>query len=444
MREHVLRIADSDIPTRTQAFACHLLERLAADLCADVEGQGLPGSEQVKTMLREKIALYSREVCQEKPVLENLRRLQSELQSAIDRKDQFLAHILKESADAIITVNADHRIVLWNKGAETIFGFREEEIVDQPIARLVPASRQYELRQIEEQTRHLGAVNNRLSQWLTRQGKSIQIILTSTAIRDDGGDYTGSSFVIKDVTRQREMEEAVRQAEHFSAIGRLAAGLAHEIKNPLAGIQGAIEVIQDASDDKPQQKVLAEVLHEVGRIDKIVRDLLNYAKPKTPELKPLQLGPVVRHLIGLLRESSGRDVKFRILGKKAHREVTVRGDQGYLEQVLMNLLLNSIEAVNYRGTVTIRFDADPEALIVRVEDNGPGVPIGLQGKIFDPFFTTKQTGTGLGLATCRRIVHEHGGTLTLDTEVSKGAAFVLRLPRQESKADEKQNDSRRG
>jgi len=390
----------------------------------DPEAQG-----PVKEAIREVVARYSSVVCQEKPEVESLRRLQTELQSAIDRNEQFLAHILKDSADAIITVDPKGRIIIWNKGAESIFGYREEDIVGHYIQRLLPPSREYELRQIEEQTRRVGAVNSRLTQWRNREGKTIQVLLTSTAIKDAAGAYAGSSLVVKDVTRQREMEELVRQAEHFSSIGRLAAGLAHEIKNPLAGIQGAIEVIKDRTSGELENEILSEVLCEVGRIDKIVRDLLNYAKPKTPELKPLCLEPLVRHVIGLLKESGGKDVRFVVDGKPGARQAQVKGDGNYLEQVLMNLLLNSLEAMNRRGTIRVSFKEDEDTLQVRVHDSGPGVPIGMQGKIFDPFFTTKQTGTGLGLSICQRIMHEHGGSLTLDTDVRKGAVFVMKLPR---------------
>jgi PAS domain S-box-containing protein len=417
-----------------QEATCHLLDRLTRDLATKVESLGLPFSQEIHAAIGDVIGRYSSFLCQEKPQLESLRRFQTELQSAIDRKEQFLAHILKDSADAIFTVDADDRIVIWNKGAEAIFGFREEEIVGQRINRLLPSSREYELRQIKDQTRRFGAVNNRLTQWRTREGKSIQVILTCTAIRGKER-YAGSSFVIKDVTRQRDLEEVVRQAEHFSSIGRLAAGLAHEIKNPLAGIQGAIEVIRDRSASEFEQDVLSQVLSEVGRIDKIVRDLLNYAKPKNPELKPVSLEPIIRRLITLLQESGGRDVDFVIKGKSADRKTQVLGDENYLEQVFMNLLLNSLEAMGGKGTVTLSFQAEPHMLTVRIHDSGPGVPIGYQSRIFDPFFTTKQSGTGLGLATCRRILLEHGGTVSLDPDTKEGAAFVVKLPRDDS--DEK-------
>ncbi|RPJ58526.1 MAG: PAS domain S-box protein [Acidobacteria bacterium] len=429
MNSRVIKLETLPVSREAEEATCHLLDRLESDLRNQVQRLNLESREPVEQIIREVVARYSRVVCQEKPEVESLRRLQTELQSAIDRNEQFLAHILKDSADAIITVDAKGRIIIWNKGAEAIFGFREDEIVGHHIQRLLPPGREYELRQIEEQTRRLGAVNSRLTQWRTRDGKTIQVILTSTAIKDGAGSYAGSSLVVKDVTRQREMEDLVRQAEHFSSIGRLAAGLAHEIKNPLAGIQGAIEVIKDRTTGELETDILSEVLCEVGRIDKIVRDLLNYAKPKTAELRPLQLEPLVRHVIGLLKESGGKDVRFVVEGKPAARNALVKGDGNYLEQVFMNLLLNSLEAMNRQGTIRVGFKEDQDTVQVRIQDSGPGVPLGVQGKIFDPFFTTKQSGTGLGLSICQRITHEHGGSLALDPDVKKGAAFIMKLPR---------------
>ncbi len=417
------------ISTGNPEEPCHLLDRLGRELKARLAELNLAEDSPVHKALEDVVDRYANSVCKEKPELNTLRRLQSKLQSDIERKEQFLSHILKDSADAIITVDPEDEIAIWNKGAEAIFGYSEEEIVGQPLSRLLPPSREYELRQIKEMTRRFGVVNNRLTQWRTREGKSIQEILTSTAIRDVRNRYTGSSFVIKDVTRQREVEEVVRQAEHFSSIGRLAAGLAHEIKNPLAGIQGAIEVIRDRLDGAFEQDVLSEVLSEVGRIDKIVRELLNYAKPKTPELKPVCLEVIVRHLINLLQESGKRDTDFVVEGTADDRQMQVMGDENYLEQVLMNLLLNAVEAMDGQGVVRVVFQSDAEKVSVRIQDNGPGIPIGLESKIFDPFFTTKQSGTGLGLATCRRILHEHGGTLALDPDSRQGATFILRLPR---------------
>jgi PAS domain S-box-containing protein len=421
-------LASAAIETSLPEVDCDLLYQLKLDLVSRIRAAGFSEVEAVAQIADELVTSYSREICRERLRLQDLRHLHSELQSAVYRKEQFIAHILEESADAILTVDSDQAVVIWNRGAEAIFGFRQEEIVGKPITLLVPVSRRDELLQIETETRRCGAVNNRIAQWLTKEGNPLQVILTSTAIRGGSGNYLGSSFVIKDVTRQREMEEGVRQAEHIASIGQLATGLAHEIKNPLAGIQGAIDVIKEHSSIEFERSILSEVSSQVRRIDRIVRDLLNYAKPKTPELKSLCLATLLTGLIHLLQESSGREVHFALEREQEEAEAKVLGDQSSLEQVFINLLLNSIEATNGRGEIRICLRSDLNTLTVSIEDSGPGVPIALHNRIFDPFFTTKKSGTGLGLAIARRIIHEHGGTLALDPDVEQGAAFVLKLP----------------
>lgn len=188
-------------------------------------------------------------------------------------------------------------------------------------------------------------------------------------------------------------------------------------------------MIQDHAREPFEQNILSDVLREVARIDKIVRNLLDYAKPKTPELRQLQIETLVQRVISLLKGSARGKVTFSLNGKKVDRQAAVLADSSYLEQVFVNLFLNGIEAMEGKGKIAVAFKADAETVTVSVADTGPGVPIGLYDKIFDPFFTTKKYGTGLGLATCRRIVHEHGGTLWLDGDAATGAVFVLKLPK---------------
>lgn len=413
------------------------MQRLERDLVSQMRGLESPDSEQVEQTITRLVSHYSNEVCEEIPKVSRLRQLQSQLQSTIDQKEQFLAHVLEESADAIMTVDTKRRIVIWNQGAELIFGYRRDEIVGASLERLVPSSRRRELDQIERRTRLRGAVKNRFTRWVTKEGKSLHILLTSTAILSSQGEFAGSSFVIKDFTRQKEMEEAVQHAEQFASLGQLAAGLAHEIKNPLAGIQGAIEVIRERIEDQSQRQILSQVLAEVTRIDKTVHGLLNYAKPKPPQLSPIALMEPLQRMISLLKESSGADVLFLVEGSEAARRTRIRGDGSCLDQVLLNLLLNALEAMDYKGRIRIRLESDADFLVLRVEDSGPGVPMGLRKAIFDPFFTNKPKGTGLGLAICRRIASEHGGTVSLDSEFKQGAAFVLRLPKLGSRASRK-------
>jgi two-component system sporulation sensor kinase A len=353
------------------------------------------------------------------------------LEATIRQKDQFLASILRNSADAILTLDPQERITSWNKGAETIFGYTEQEILGQSLEVLIPRRlrEQRELEKISEITRIAGYLPNYQTQRLTKDGQVIDVLFTRTAIKDYQGNLVGFSSVLKDVTEQKLMERHLVQTERVSAIGELAAGLAHEIKNPLAGIKGAIEIIRDGlAEENPHRTILGEVLSEVNRIDRSVINLLSYSKPKKPNLVKTDLAELIGDVISLLRKVA--DPKGILLNLEHSKEIpAVTGDEHDLKQLFMNLLLNSIEAIQDKGQVWTRIKVMSDSkLRVEVSDNGPGIPADQLSKIFQPFYTTKKQGTGLGLATCKRIVMDHGGEIGVKSELGKGTSFFVQLP----------------
>jgi signal transduction histidine kinase len=240
----------------------------------------------------------------------------------------------------------------------------------------------------------------------------------------------GSSTVLKDVTSYRSLERQLADAEHLATLGELSAGLAHEIKNPLAGIKGAIDVIRDSlSHQDAHREILGDVLHEVTRIDRIVRDLLNYAKPKPPSLSDINLPEMAQRIAAMARKSSKDEAHtIQILASTEIPRFT--GDETQLEQVLLNLLLNALNATPSGGQIRVRLSYDSETYCVRleVEDNGRGIPEEVRRRVFQPFFTTRTDGTGLGLATCLKNVQYHGGAIELRSEAGKGTVFTVTIP----------------
>jgi PAS domain S-box-containing protein len=360
--------------------------------------------------------------------LSEKRRLEDELNA----KNRFMANILHDSADAIMTMTPDDTITSWNRGAESIFGYSAEEIVGKSVSLLLPVDLQeaQELLRLREKFTSLGVVRNYQAERITKDGRRIQVIFTRTAIRDEHGQIVGSSSVLKDVTTDRNMERQLADAEHLATLGELSAGLAHEIKNPLAGIKGAIEVIRDsipASDI--HREILGDVLHEVNRIDKIVRDLLNYAKPKPPSHADIDLAEMAQRIVAMVEKSSKNEALFIRLHKLT-RIPGFTGDETQLEQVLLNLLLNAQKAMAAGGPIDVRLSYHPADAVVRfeVEDRGPGITEEVRKKLFQPFFTTRTDGTGLGLATCLKNVQYHGGSIEVHSEVGRGARFVVSLP----------------
>ena len=360
--------------------------------------------------------------------LSELRRLEDELTT----KNRFMANILQDSADAIMTMDPEDNITSWNRGAEAIFGYSAAEMVGRSVSIIVPPDLREarELDHLREKFRALGVVRNHQTERITKDGRRIQVIFTRTAIRDEIGNIVGSSSVLKDVTTDRNMERQLADAEHLATLGELSAGLAHEIKNPLAGIKGAIEVIRESIPTSDvHREILGDVLHEVNRIDKIVRDLLNYAKPKPPAHSDIDLAEMAQRIVAMVENSSKNDALFIRLHKLT-RIPGFTGDETQLEQVLLNLLLNAQKAMPGGGPIDVRLSHDPVEGVVcfEVEDHGSGISEEVRKKLFQPFFTTRTDGTGLGLATCMKNVQYHGGSIEVHSEAGRGARFVVTLP----------------
>lgn len=255
-------------------------------------------------------------------------------------------------------------------------------------------------------------------------------------------DAAGSvSFLIPsgiDITERKRLEAELTRAAQLSLVGELAAGLAHEIKNPLAGIQGAVDVlIERRSPNDPERLALEDVRGEVERIDRTVRALLERARPRSVRLEHSSLTEAVRRAVQLAQYQAAarqlRDDKISIEFESPDDPLALRIDAAQIEDAVLNLLLNAIEAVDgEQCCVTVRLraartGARPEA-VIEVEDNGRGIPTEDLTRIFNPFFTTTENGTGLGLVAVRRIARAHGGRVEVRSKPGHGSTFTIRLP----------------
>lgn len=251
---------------------------------------------------------------------------------------------------------------------------------------------------------------------------------------DDIGDL-GRNF--NDMVRQlRESREEVQRlyktqmsrAEHLATLGELATGLAHEIRNPLAGIAGVIEIIgRDLPETSPARSVLGEVQQEVLHIKRILSDLLDVARPKAPDFRQADLNATAEHAVSLARQQvSSKPIEIRFT--KDHDLALVEHDTGQIQQVLLNLLLNSIQAIEGTGNVRVKVGSEDGFATVAVSDTGRGIPPEHLANIFRPFYTTKKKGTGLGLSLVSRIVESHGGRIEVSSSPGEGSQFMVRLP----------------
>jgi two-component system NtrC family sensor kinase len=218
------------------------------------------------------------------------------------------------------------------------------------------------------------------------------------------------------------------RAEHFATLGELAAGLAHEIRNPLAGIAGVLDIV---SRDLPATSVAREVIHdakqEAMQINRILTELLDTARPKPPQLRVTEIVGTVEHAVLFARQQAVTkriNIEFEVKGALP----PVEHDPNQINQVLLNLILNAIQSMDKPGTIHVTLEQDGDVAVISVSDEGKGIAHENLSNIFRPFFTTKGQGTGLGLSLARRIVESHGGTITVSSEVGSGTQFEVRLP----------------
>ena len=280
-----------------------------------------------------------------------------------------------------------------------------------------------------------------LQQKIAKLGSGDLTVSVSFAKRNDEIGDLGRNFnhMVEQLRESREEIERLHRtqmsrAEHFATLGEMATGLAHEIRNPLAGIAGVIEIIgRDLPTTSPARAVVKDVRQEIARINHIVTDLLHTARPHPPKVGKSDLNTTVEHAVMLGRQQAlARSIEITLHKDPSLPEVEHDSDQ--IHQVLLNLLLNALQAIDKNGKVTVTVEARGKNAIVEVVDNGRGIPPEALPNIFRPFYTTKGDGTGLGLSLARRIVEDHHGRIDVTSTVGKGTTFAVVLPQQRAAA----------
>jgi two-component system, NtrC family, sensor histidine kinase PilS len=257
----------------------------------------------------------------------------------------------------------------------------------------------------------------------------IVIGVTVSPLRDLEDRVIGRVINFQDLTELRRLEQHMRRSERLATVGELAAGVAHEIRNPLASISGSIELLRSAPSASDDDRALMNIVHrEIQRLNVLIGDLLDYANPRKSQPVDFDAGVLVREVLQVAKADQAF-AQVEIVCE-AEGPLQITADPAKLRQVLWNLLRNAADAAATGGKhVRVEARAGDHEVLIAVEDDGAGIPADKLGRIFDPFFTTKQKGTGLGLATCHAIVTEHGGRIDVESVIEKGAKFTVRLPR---------------
>jgi len=253
--------------------------------------------------------------------------------------------------------------------------------------------------------------------------------VTVSPLRDGKNQVIGRVVNFQDLTELRRLEAASRRSERLATVGQLAAGVAHEIRNPLASISGSIELLRQAPVASDDDRTLMAIVHrEIQRLNLLIGDLLDYANPRPPQRVDFDLGVLVEETLQVARA----DAAFAqvTMAMQVDRPLPVHADPAKLRQVLWNLLRNAADAATAGGKhVHVDAHRTLDATRITVSDDGPGIAPEQLAHIFDPFFTTKSKGTGLGLAICHAIVAEHDGHIDVSSEPGKGTQMEVILPR---------------
>ncbi|MEO6221654.1 MAG: PAS domain S-box protein [Vicinamibacterales bacterium] len=335
--------------------------------------------------------------------------------------------IIETAVDAIILIDRHARIEAFNPAAERLFGYRADEVLGRNVSMLMPepyaSEHDHYVRRyaMTGQKQIIGSGREVTAQ--RRDGTTFPIHLSVAELSIEGETkFTG---IVRDLTERVKLEEKVREESGLVRLGELAAVLAHEVKNPLAAVSGAIQVLSGRLPSAEDREIVGEVLRRLDGLSTMVSDLLLFARPPKPRLATISLTDLVQRLVAFMRmDPAWSGVQIHVEGTAP--DVLADGD--LVKVALQNLLVNAVQATNSRADVHVRLHEDNGLVHIDVTDAGPGIHTDVQARLFTPFFTTKSRGTGLGLATVRRIAEAHHGTARILTSSPTGTSFRFSIP----------------
>jgi two-component system NtrC family sensor kinase len=368
------------------------------------------------------------------------RRLSASLERQMGRQEEYMLSILNSSADAIVFVDNDNHVQVWNRGAELLFGYTAEEMVGHTFRRLVPPEidAEAELARIQGEAARKGFVRDYVATRITKDGRRVAVDITRTPVHSEKGEVIGSTVIIRDVTAKMEWEQRIYHTEKLASIGNLAAGVAHEINNPLAVMLGFTDLLLErARPGTPDYEDL-QVIAESGKsARKIVENLLGFARVTEGLEDTVDVHHCIHTVAGIVKNTL-MTAKVELVNEVPEGLPRVCGDSREYQQVVFNLINNSVAVMKDEGgTLTLAAEAEGDWVHLRVSDTGPGIPHRIKARVFDPFFTTKKVGegTGLGLSLCYGIVTKYGGRISFTSssredapDQPSGTTFTVSMP----------------
>jgi len=350
-----------------------------------------------------------------------------------DHTTREMAAIVEYSCDAIYSSRPDGTITSWNRAAEHLYGYTAEEAVGLPVARLAPPERRDEVKRNREILNGGGHVPSYRTERMRKDGTRWPVLLSVSPLRNARGEIVGASTIARDISAEKQSEEAIRRSEKLATTGRLAASIAHEINNPLEAVINLLYLARQDSSHAGEYLTQAE--QEVGRVARLAQQALGFVRDAS-SLGSMDPAAIMDEILQLYsRKLEGRQIRVT----RRYRNICqISGYSGELRQLLANLLVNAVDAMADGGSLQVRvatgrdWCSGREGVRITVADNGSGISRDNLCQIFEPFYTTKKdTGTGLGLWVPRGIVQKHGGSIRVRSRVdgrATGTVFSIFLP----------------
>lgn len=337
-------------------------------------------------------------------------------QQNISKRLGELAAIVESSDDVIVSKNLDGIVTSWNASASRVFGYTAEEMIGQSILKIIPEDLYSEEIMFLEKLKSGQRIEQFETRRLTKSGRTLEVSLTLSPVRDTQGKVVGASKILRDISITKRLEQSFLQAEKLAATGRMAATIAHEINNPLEALMNLLYLIRPTISGKEGHGYLAAAESELQRVSHIAKQTLGYYR-EDASATPVSLNDIMQQAVTIY-EPRCHAAGIKILQSlRSVRKISLR--RGEILQVISNLLANSIYALSAGGTIHIEVndcETEPQGVVFSVRDNGEGISPEDLPRVFDAFFTTGATiGTGIGLFIAKQLVTGHGGRITIES-----------------------------
>ncbi|WP_282942006.1 PAS domain S-box protein [Paenibacillus sp. RC67] len=338
---------------------------------------------------------------------------------------EMLESLITNTSDAIDVIDLQGHVLQINNAFERIYGWSGEEIIGQQLP-LLPDERKDELTEIMDQLLSGKEITDYETIRLHKDGTVLQVSLTISPIKDADGETIAIAGISRDITERKKTEELLRKSDRLAVVGQLAAGLAHEIRNPLTSLKGFLQLMYEKGPN--QQRYYDIMCSELNRINFIVSEFLIIAKPQVIEFNLKSLKQIIQTVIQLIEpEATMNNVQISVQMSKKD-PIMICCSEFQIKQVFINLLKNAIEAMPNGGEIQLDVHQDQQEVHIRIVDNGHGIPQERLAFLGEPFYTTKEKGTGLGLMMCYKIIETHQGKIQIESELNEGTEVNMTLP----------------